>query len=158
MALAAASQTGPGRALVSIFKRFSQAGRNGNARHDIGAAGDGNFGVGAPYHQAWEFRPLPGAGANQWAWETLALPMYSPIGWGVRNRRQFFTNNGQSMVAVQGVTLAPLGGTPIEGTLTGQFVTAPLLDVTQAEASGMQSPAYQSRPNAFEMPNYSVTA
>lgn len=141
---------------MSIFKRFTRS-QKGSARHEIGAAGDGNFGIGAPLHLAWEFRPLPGAGALQWAFETLQLPMYTPIGAGTRNRRQFFTNSGV-MVALQGITLVPLGGSPIEGTLTGQFVTSPLLDVQQAENSSIQSPAYQSRPNAFELPNYSVTA
>lgn len=134
---------------MSMWRRFSK-GLRGHDRHEIGAAGQSGFG--APYHQAWEFRPLPGAGANQWAWETLALPMYTPIGAGTRNKRQFFTNMG-TMVAVQGVVLTDLAGAPVGGDLTGQFVTQPLLDVTQAEASGIQTPAYSAAPNAFEFPS-----
>lgn len=133
---------------MSIWKRIT-AGKSG-PRHEIGAAGDAGFG--ATYHQAWEYRPLPGAGANQWAWETLALPMYTPIGTGVRQQRQFRVNAGGVMVAVQGMTIAPLGGSPIGGDLTGQFVTQPLLDIQQAEGAGIQTPAYQTTPNSFEIP------
>lgn len=139
---------------MSIFKRYSQNGKRATARHEIGAAGDGNFGYGAPYHQAWEFRPLPGAGAKQWAWETLALPLYTPIGAGTRNQRQFkATASSPVMVAVQGITIVPISGAPIQGDLTGQFITQPLLDIQQAEASGMILPPYTTAPNQFEMPS-----
>jgi len=143
---------------MSIFRRFTKSTRhNSGARFEVGAAGN-NFGVGAPYHQAWEFRPLPGAGAAQWAWETLALPMYTPIGAGTRNRRQFLgSGSNPTYVAVQGITLAPLGGTPVGGDLTGQFVTQPLYDLQQAEMSGIVMPtAYQPGVNPFEMPNYTA--
>ncbi len=135
------------------LRRFLKGSR-GHDRHEFGVGAAGDAGFGAPYKQAWEYRPLPGAGANQWAWETLALPLYTPIGSGVRQRRQFMTGEraGGVMVAVQGVTLAPLGGTPIGGDLTGQFVTQPLLDVQQAEAAGIQTPAYAAPTNSFEMP------
>jgi hypothetical protein len=136
-----------------MFKRFLQ-GPRGHRRHEIGAAGENGFG--APYHQAFEYRPLPGAGAGQWAWETLALPMYTPIGAGTRNKRQFAANEGGIYVAVQGITITPLGGSPIGGDLTGQFTTQPLLDVQQAEASGIQTPAYASPANINEMPVMSI--
>jgi hypothetical protein len=136
-----------------IFRRFGSGGKNRQRRHEIGAAGDGNFGYGAPYHQAWEYRQLPGAGALQWAWETLALPLYTPIGAGTRNQRQFkATASNPVMVAVQGITIQPLGGSPIQGDLTGEFVTQPLMDVQQAEASGIVYPSYNAPPNQFELP------
>ena len=138
---------------MAMWARFTR-GLRGHDRHEIGAAGDHGFG--ATYHMAWEFRPLPGAGAAQWAWETLALPMYTPIGTGVRLQRQFMTRGGV-MVALQGVTLTDLAGAPIGGDLTGQFVTQPLLDVTQAEASGIQTPAYNSPSNQFEFPSLSMS-
>lgn len=135
---------------MSIFRRFTR-GIRGHDRQEIGAAGDAGFGN--QYKQAWEFRPLPGAGAGQWAWETLALPTYSAIGWGVRNRRQFRASaSNPVMVAVQGITLTDLGGAPIGGILTGQFNTQPLLDVQQAEAAGIQTPAYSAPANLYEMP------
>jgi hypothetical protein len=137
---------------MSLWKRFTR-GKRGHARHEIGAAGANGFG--APYHMAWEYRPLPGAGANQWAWETLALPMYTPIGAGTRNRRQQMTRGGV-MVAVQGVVLTDLAGAPVGGTLTGQFTTQPLLDVTQAEAGGIQTPAYTAPANQFEFPSQAM--
>jgi hypothetical protein len=137
---------------MNMFRRFTK-GLRGHDRHEIGAAGASGFG--APYHQAWEYRPLPGAGANQWAWETLCLPMYTPIGAGTRNARQQMTRGGV-MVAVQGVVLTDIVGAPVGGDLTGQFVTQPLLDVQQAEQAGIQTPAYTAPANQFEFPSQAM--
>ena len=135
---------------MNLFARLVKGSR-GHPRHEIGAAGDAGFG--APYHRVWEYRPLPGAGAAQWAWETLLLPRYTPIGAGTGTVRGGFKPYGSPvMVAVQGTTLVGLGGSPVGGDLTGQFTTQPLLDVTQAEAAGFQTPAYSSAPNSFELP------
>lgn len=132
-----------------MLSRFTK-GLFGHPRHErghIGAAGDAGFG--ATYKQAWEFRPLPGAGALQYAWQTLALPLYTPIGAGVRNQRQFRgTQSAPVMVAVQGTTLAPIQGTPIIGEQTGQFTQAPLLDIQQAEDYG-----FVSQSNSYAMPS-----
>lgn len=135
---------------MGIIRKFTR-GLFGHPRHEIGANTAGGSGFGAPYKQAWEYRPLPGAGAQQWAWTTLALPMYTPIGWGVRNKRQLAaTASCPVMVAQQGITLSPVQGSPIMGQQTGQFVTGPLLDVTLAEQAGLAEAP--SNPNQYEFP------
>lgn len=144
-----------------MFRLFSNSGKRGHRyggpspRYEIGGAGP-DFGIGVPYKRVWEHRDLPGAGANQWAWETLALPMYTPIGAGTQNKRQFrATASNPVMVAVQGITIVPIGGAPIQGDMIGQFMTQPLMDISQAEGSGIvYNPylAYATPPNQFEMP------
>lgn len=142
-----------------MFSRFFK-GSDGHPRHrrgtPAGAAGDAGFG--APMVQQWAYRPLPGAGALQWAYEALALPRYTPIGAGVHNKRQFrATGSNMVMVAVQGVTLNPIQGSPVLGDMTGQFVTQPLLDVQLAEAAGIQGAPYSAPANSFELPSGGAT-
>jgi|SRR5579862_308950 len=141
-------------------KLFGKTGKHGHIgpRIENGHPSGPDFGIGVPYKQVWEHRRLPGAGANQWAWETLALPMYTPIGAGTRNVRQMRVvgSTGPVMVAVQGITLVSLGGAPVQGDLTGEFITQPLLDMTQAEGAGMIYPAYNTPPNQFQLPSGST--
>jgi hypothetical protein len=121
-----------------------------NARLDRGSFDDaiGSTGFGRSYHQAFGFRRLPDAGALQWAWLTLTLPMYTPIGGGVPNQRCFVAMEGPLAYVRQGVTIQMLGD---PGILTGQFVTQPLLDTSQPQPSGLQIPAFQM-PGINELP------
>jgi hypothetical protein len=101
-------------------------------------------GSGVPYHQAYGYRSLPGAGANQWAWLTQLLPTYPAAGLGVPNGandpalpEETVINGGQIvhspsgivMSAIQGAVLYALGD---PGILTGQFVLQPLTDTSPA--------------------------
>jgi hypothetical protein len=141
---------------MRAIRRFLK-GQFGHPRHEIGANTAGGNGFGAPYKQAWEYRPLPGAGAQQWAWTTLALPRYTPIGWGVRNKRQLAaTASCPVMVAFQGATISPVQGSPVMGQQTGQFVTQPLLDVTIAEQNGLA--IAPQAPGAYEFPSFASGA
>ena len=109
-----------------------------------GAAGDGGFG--AKYHQAFDQRFLPNGGAMSVAYETLALPRYTPIGWGVANKRAL--RSDQPVVyQLQGVTLGNAAG---PGILSGSFITQPLLDASGGDQITVASfPAADS----FQIPS-----
>lgn len=94
-----------------------------NTEHVAGANG-----FGAPFHQVYSWHPLPEAGAMQYSYDTLCLPLYSPIGNGPGNQREFITV-GASMQALHGVHLTAIGS---PGVLTGQFEGQPLVDITSA--------------------------
>lgn len=85
----------------------------------------GAEGFGAPLHIAFEFRPLPGSGARQYAFETLALPMYTPIGWGVANTDSFDPQGGPIVNWDQTIGIESL---IYNGNYSGQVVSQPLLN------------------------------
>lgn len=89
----------------------------------------GAQGFGAPLHYSWGYRELPGAGAGQYAFETLALPRYSPIGNGVKTNRGWDYTQGV-VVALQGVNLEAIGS---PGVKTGGFYAGPLTDTTPSD-------------------------
>lgn len=91
----------------------------------------GASGFGAPLHYSWGFRELPGAGAGQYAFETMALPRYSPIGNGVRTVRGWDYTQGVK-VALQGVNLEAIGS---PGVKTGGFYASPLTDTNSTDLS-----------------------
>lgn len=88
------------------------------------ARAKGAQGFGAPLHYSWGWRELPGAGAGQYAFETLALPRYSAIGNGVRTNQGWMYDQ-PVLYALQGVNLEAIGS---PGVKTGGFYAAPLTD------------------------------
>lgn len=96
----------------------------------------GKSGFGVPTHYAFSKRRFNyGEGANVYAFDTLALPMYTPIGWGVANKQTFMVTRSAPVVEIaHGVPLDSLGN---PGILSGQFVSQPLLDPNNA---GMMLP------------------
>lgn len=109
-----------------------------------GAAGDGGFG--APFHLAYDPRRLPNGGAMSVAFETLALPRYTPIGWGVANQRALRSDQ-PVMYQRQGVTLGNAAG---PGILAGSFMTQPLLDTS---GGGMVTVNSFPAADSFQIPS-----
>jgi hypothetical protein len=105
----------------------------------IGVPGVNPTTFGAPFRFQWTYRPLPGAGANQWAWETEALPVTTPGGAGSPNVRQGM------MVTQPGVGYAYQGavayGVGDPGSVAGQWAFQPLMDADRAAQLGIASPA-----------------
>ena len=93
----------------------------------------GASGFGKRYAQVWEYRPLPGAGAQQYAWETLVLPLYSAIGWGQAVTLPMRATD-PTMSQKKGITLTTIGN---PGILHGQFVSQPLMSEADAAALGI---------------------
>lgn len=93
----------------------------------------GAEGFGAPLHIAFEFRPLPGSGARQYAYDTLALPMYTPIGWGVANKDSFDPNQG----AVAWDQTIGIQSLAYNGNYSGQVVSQPLLNTDSNDGSDL---------------------
>lgn len=124
-----------------MFGLFQKAQK---AENPAGAAGDGGFG--APFHVAYDQRFVPNGGAMSVAYETLALPRYTPIGWGVANKRAL--RSDQPVVyQLQGVTLGNAAG---PGILSGAFITQPLLDTSgDAQVTVASFPAADS----FQIPS-----
>lgn len=94
----------------------------------------GAVGFGAPLHVAFEYRELPGAGALQYAYETLALPMYTPIGWGVANKESFAAFGSPVVAWDQTLGIESL---IYNGNYSGQIVSAPLLNTDSNDNTEM---------------------
>lgn len=94
---------------------------------------------------AFEFKPLPGAGAGQYAWETLGLPVYPVYGRGNLN-----VVNPSFVSSPFGYAYHAVGlvGIPPTGILQGQFATQPLMDPDQAMASGVTTQQVPNAPTA----------
>lgn len=112
------------------------------------ARAKGAQGFGAPLHYSWGYRELPGAGAGQYAFETLALPRYSPIGNGVKTDRGWIYTQGVK-VALQGVNLEAIGS---PGVKTGGMYSAPLTDTNGTDLSPATLAALTMR-QSFMIPN-----
>jgi hypothetical protein len=90
------------------------------------ATAAGANGFGKPFHIQFSYHELPDAGAQQYSYDTLCLPKYSPIGNGPGNRRSFQYTT-PSLQPLRGTTLQAIGQ---PGVLTGQFVSGPLTDIS----------------------------
>lgn len=129
---------------MSLRDKFFKAMRYSPTEETAGAKG-----FGAPLHIAYETRELPGAGARQIAYETLALPMYTPIGWGVANRAEIRTSDSAPVQYQQqaiGIQSLFYNGNP-----SGQFVNEPLVNTDAAQSGGLIVPQYPN-PMANELP------
>lgn len=111
------------------------------------ARAKGASGFGAPLHYSWGFRELPSAGAMQYAFETLALPLYSPIGNGPGVMREWDYRQGV-VFALQGVTLEAIGS---PGVKTGGFYAQPLTDTQPSELSEATQAALMMR-QSYRLP------
>ncbi len=89
-----------------------------------------------------------GQGANVWAYDTLALPLYTPIGGGVPNKRSFdkLASSGV-MYQSKGISITTLGS---PGNLSGSFNSAPLLNI---DAPTSELPLQGFRTNDFIIPS-----
>lgn len=111
----------------------------GQIKVGLGRRSDVRFG--GPAAIGFVFRgPIDvGQGANPWAFSTLQLPMYTPIGGGVPNKRNFATIASSGVMwAKQGMTLTTLGN---PGNITGSFVSQPLVNV-DAPKTAFDMPAF----------------
>jgi hypothetical protein len=85
----------------------------------------------------WEKKELPGAGAGQYAWETLGLPIYPVFGRGNINVQAPLNETFPGTYMFQAVGIV---GIPPQGILQGQFTTQPLIDPNAAQAIGIVAP------------------
>lgn len=102
----------------------------------------GGVGYGKPHGIGYTYRGNNlGQGANVWAWETLALPMYTAIGTGIPNLRNFDAAASSGvMYQKQGISIQTLGS---PGNLTGSFNSSALLNI-DAPASSLPMPAFNA--------------
>ena len=93
--------------------------------------GDG-FGKPTRYHWTDRSRNLPSGGAQAFSFDTLQLPTYTPVGWGIiayKDYRYFSPQVGVSLAVIPNSL-----GNP--GNLTGQMVNAPLISRTSRNPDG----------------------
>jgi hypothetical protein len=90
----------------------------------VTAAGANGFGK--PFHIRFSYHELPDAGAQQYSYDTLCLPKYSPIGNGPGNR-DGFKYTTPALQPLRATTLQAIGQ---PGVLTGQFISGPLTDIS----------------------------
>lgn len=86
----------------------------------------------------WERKPLPDAGAMQYAFETYGTPVYD-----------FVLGNGAAVIrrplvetqpAQWARFTAPIISNPVNNMTTGQFATQPLMDPNTAENLSISAP------------------
>lgn len=106
----------------------------------------GEDGFGAPLHVAFEYRDLPGSGARQYAYETLALPMYTPIGAGVANAGAFDAFGSPVVAWQQTVGIESL---IYNGNYSGQITSTPLFNADANDNSDLIVNAWS---NQYELP------
>lgn len=98
-------------------------------------------------HLTWEKKELPGAGAQQYAWETYGLPPYARFGFGNINVQNPLRETFPASYVFQAVGVV---GNPPSSVVQGQFITQPLMDPDTAANIGVVSPgAINSGPNAI---------
>ena len=89
-------------------------------------AGTAGFGREYGMHFTRHAQPDPGMAAV--SYDVMALPLYTPIGPSVQNRRQFLVAPSNPVVYQnQAISLTTVGN---PGNLAGTFRSSPLLDVT----------------------------
>lgn len=88
--------------------------------------GKDGFGVPTQYHWTARNSNLPSGGAAAYSFDTLQLPSYSPVGWGIIHYRGYQYGTKQVGVA-HGVPPNSLGN---PGNLTGQMVNGSLIQRT----------------------------
>lgn len=113
--------------------------------------GTGRFqGFGADYHIVHSFHEQPGRGAEQFSYDTLALPLYTTggMGWGVATRRSWqHAPSAPPMYSRQGATIQNIGS---PGILSGQFMSGPLINTQANPAAGLGT--FANRPGQYMLP------
>lgn len=113
---------------------------------NVPVGGSAGFGAAYGIHYSRHAQPDPGIAA--FSYDTLALPLYTPSGASVQNRRQFNSAPSNGVVYQrQAIQLTTVGN---PGNLAGQFVSGPLVD-TRSNSGGIDAPAIAA-PGSFEMP------
>jgi hypothetical protein len=87
------------------------------------------------FHQVWERKRLPGPGAMNYAYETLALAPFPVAGPSVATRTPLRVTQGQQAYVRHTVGISGAGGTQ-----AGQVMSAPLFDPTLGTGNGLTSP------------------
>lgn len=100
----------------------------------------GARGFGAPLHLQFSKRDLPGSGARQYSYDTLALPRYTPIGWGVQNQRSFDPYGAPILYWNQTIGIESL---VYNGNYSGQVTTTPLYNADNNAGNADILPAFQ---------------
>lgn len=107
--------------------------------------------LGKGYQMHWERKTLPGAGAGQYAFETLGLPPYPVYGRGNINVTNPLRETFPASYAFQAVGVV---GNPPTSIVQGQFITQPLMDPSAAANMGVVTPgAINPGPNAILSPS-----
>jgi hypothetical protein len=102
-------------------------------------------------HLTWEKKELPGAGAGQYAWETLGLPPYARFGFGNINVQNPLKETFPASYVFQAVGIV---GNPPSSIVQGQFITQPLMDPDTAANIGIVTPgAVNAGPNSISNPS-----
>lgn len=105
------------------------------------------LGTSGHYRMTFERKELPGAGAQQYAFETLGLPPYPVYGRGNINVTNPLRETFPASYHFQAVGLV---GNPPKSIVQGQFVTQPLMDPDVAANIGVVHPgAVNPGPNAI---------
>jgi hypothetical protein len=121
-------------------------GRKAPKTKNVPVGGSQGFGVAYAVHYTRHRQPDPGIAA--YSYDTLALPLYTAIGWGVQNKRQFaFAPSNAVLYQQQAVGITTVGN---PGNLAGTFVSTGLIDV-DSSPSDIQMPTIAS-PGSFVIP------
>ena len=102
-------------------RRFRWSVRDTHPRSPSSPIADFDYHPGDTFHQVWEKKRLPGPGVQNYAYETLALPPFTPIGPGVGIETQIVPFE-EPMYAYQAVPVQGIG------TVAGTFQLQPLFD------------------------------
>lgn len=95
----------------------------------------------------WEKRELPGAGAQQYAWELLGLPPYPTFGYSGSHVTNPLRETFPASYVFQAVGIV---GNPPLSIIQGQIITQPLMDPGMAVNNGIVLPgAVSGGPNAI---------
>lgn len=112
---------------------------------DVDVGGSDGFGAQYGVHYTRHAQPDPGIAA--YSYDTLALPLYTAIGGGIQNQRQFASAPSNIVVVQhQAIGITTIGN---PGNLAGTFTSGPLLD-TSSEAGDAGASAIP-RPGEFEL-------
>ncbi|MDE2020302.1 MAG: hypothetical protein KGJ13_08210 [Patescibacteria group bacterium] len=99
------------------------------------------------YRMTFERKELPGAGAGQYAFETLGLPAYPTFGYSGAHVTNPLRETFPASYVFQAVGLV---GNPPASIVQGQFITQPLMDPTTAINAGVVLPgAIVGGPNSI---------
>lgn len=105
------------------------------------------LGVAEHYRMTFERKELPGAGAQQYAFETLGLPAYPTFGYSGSHVTNPLRETFPASYVFQAVGIV---GNPPASIVQGQFITQPLMDPSTAEQRGVVLPgAIRGGPNAI---------
>lgn len=109
------------------------------------------LGVADHYRMTFERKELPGAGAQQYAFETLGLPPYPTFGYSGSHVTNPLRETSPFSYAFQAVGIV---GNPPVSIVQGQFITQPLMDPSTAINNGIVlSGAISGGPNAISNPS-----